>query len=745
MQIQTNQTSGYRTTKVKALLADPDYPYILSALFSGEIEQLAIEDGTVVLKKRVKISENPIRALAFNLKQYQILAGTDDGNVVILDSTNLNVVHSFMAHGDFIRSVAVNEHQNCFLTASDDNCVKLFDLRNYTLKNMYKDSKHFVMEVRFDSVDPTHFYTASLDGKVRKYSIFNTKRIETFYCRPEKSASLKTSTKKGIKNALSSLRTSKTISFKAFSNLSGVNSFDFVNKECLITANDDGYITMYDRSRNTALAMSKVHNGQINRVRNIGDGLFATCGNDGSVKVFDEMCKVEATMASNFKVWDLCIHNSHIVAGTDEEILVAKIVTEKRTVRAAGEKVFELRNRELFTTRVEDGVEKNLGSFDEGVVDFMPSKNGKVVAAISYDSIAFYSCLGLRQKLVVDSACDVLFADDSFYVVVDNTIKEYSNSYEEKQTFNLERVERILDEKDGYLLVATAENTLLLKEGITVEKLPSTEEGCIMHNTTGEKFVCLFEDERMLVCSGSRKNVVDLSVISYHSSGNTLFFSTETELRYGFIDQDNFISFELKNASCEILGLFNNTLICCDETKTVEHVSIDSKFIEFQLDVLVGRKPSTPVDSFRPRAIAFYESIGRLESALDLTANDSQKFEILLKLGQLEDASKIAGSRAKHSKLGEKHVELFHKTGDQKHLEKASESFYRAGDLGNLFYTDSLSTRTHLDYVGNRAKKDGALNLSLMAHFVNQNYSESYDLIKGTKYERMFRENFLEE
>ncbi|KAL4719728.1 hypothetical protein ACJJTC_004660 [Scirpophaga incertulas] len=85
-----------------------------------------------------------------------------------------------LAHDDFIRKIAVDEDNYRIVTVSDDNKTKLWDYRNgIVMVNRYKDSKHFVMDASFYPIDHNQFLTASLDGKVRLYSVANTKCIRS--------------------------------------------------------------------------------------------------------------------------------------------------------------------------------------------------------------------------------------------------------------------------------------------------------------------------------------------------------------------------------------------------------------------------------------------------------------------------------------------------------------------------------------------------------------------------------------
>lgn len=744
MKIQTNETNALRTPRVKCMISDPKYPYVLASNYTGEIQQLTVEDGTLVVKNTVKISDVPVRTLAFNLKNSQVFAGTDDGVVVILDSENLTVVNSFAAHDDFVRSIAISEHGNCFLTSSDDNCVKLFDLDSFTLKNLYNDSKHYVMDVKFDNVDPSLFYTASLDGKIRKYSIHNTKRLDTFYCRPQKSKSIKTNTKKGITNAISSIRTSKTISFNTFNNLSGVNSIDFLSKETIASVNDAGYFTLFDKNKNTTLNMFKCANGQINRIKKLSDGSFGICSNDGTFQIYDELCNHQATIHSNYKVWDFCVYNNAwVVIGTDEEFVCSRIITNKVVKKMDGNRVFILKQQELFSCKANDIVEKQLGSFDEEVIDFVP--NGKLVAATTFSGIYIYSIIGLRKKCTIEGGRDILFIDDGFYVIVEDSIRKYTKKFEEIAIYKLSGVERLLSASGDKLLVLTENNTILLEGGEVKNKFNQVEDGCILKDiSTSESVTCLFEDEGIIFNSDSEQFEDETTIISFVVQDNILYYSNDALIGYGFVHSGKFYHYEIAAGGMDLLGCHNHVLNCLNEKNNLEPVTISQEFINFQMGVLKEEEVGE-IDDFRNKAILFYESLGKYEKALEISVNENQKFEIHLKLGNYEEASKMATTPSKFNKLGEKYVAKYKETDNKTFLEKASECFYKSGNLKSLLYTDVFSGKKYLNYIGTEAKESGQVNVALLAFLANDDNENSYELLKHTKYERMFRENFLKQ
>ena len=229
----------------------------------------------------------------------------------------------------------------------------------------------------------------------------------------------------------------------------------------------------------------------------------------------------------------------------------------------------------------------------------------------------------------------------------------------------------------------------------------------------------------------------EIRIIEYKKEKVMLIFTTENEIMYGFVNKNKFYNFTIKVNEHGLLGFYENEIY-----SGTERFAIDELFINFQKEVLLNKNP-TVKDEFRQKAIVFYENVGLLDKALEITTNENQKFEIYLKLNNLEKAYEIAKTPAKFKKLGEKYVEIYKETKNKDMLEKASECFYNSGDLTNLFYTDVLSGKKYLKYVANKAKLGGQLNLALLSSFIDKEYEVCDKLLENTKFSKLFKENYI--
>ncbi|ORD96071.1 COPB2 [Hepatospora eriocheir] len=741
-----NKQINLRTEKVKALETLEGYPYIVAGLYSGDILLLTITD-TLEIVKSVRISDCPVRAVAISNSKKFILAGNDEGNVIILDSESLQVIKIINAHKDFIRSITISDYNSCFITSSDDCTVKLYDLNNFTCKQHYKDLKHYVMDTAFDRTEPV-FYTACLDGKIRVYSIHNNKRIDTLYCRTvdvEKS--------KGIKSVIKNISKKKiTTNFKSFNNLSGLNSVKFISDECFATVNDDGFLTIYDKNRKSVVMANKLFNHQGNKVKSFkyeNEELFGAVSCDGNCYIFKDYDNVIGSIETTCKIWDLCFYKNHILIGTDFEIIANQISVDTKLVRMSNDRIFTLSNSSIYMQKVEDMIEKDLGTLSN-IKDIIPSQNGKFLGVIFNDNvcnIGVYSILGLRKKLFVNNAYDIKF-DKKGCVYIHK--KDHIIKYDER--FNEIYMKKI---KSNESMLFISENKILLKTKTGIELIENNEDGkkILEINESGVKSgvvlnenIILFTKNGIIVYKDNKKvddNSINDEVTDYLVYDNTLVVLANYSLYFLLIGKEKIIKFPIRkvniSVSGKLLGAYNNEIFYLE--RKIDRIEIDKEYLDWQCEVLNGNLPLVK-DSFRHKAISFYESQGMYEESLKLCVNDNQKFEILVKLGDFNKAEELANSEVKFNRLGKAYLEEFKKTKEVKYLTKSSDCFYKSNDFTSLVLTDSFSNKKYLKEVGKQAKQQGQFNLSFMAYYKNKDYKICSELLKDTIYYELFRKNY---
>jgi coatomer subunit beta' len=81
-------------------------------------------------------------------------------------------VKEFEAHLDFIRCIVVHPKEALLLSCSDDQIICLWDMdKNFSLVRKYEEHRNFVMKLAINYKDLNLFASASMDQKVKIWSI----------------------------------------------------------------------------------------------------------------------------------------------------------------------------------------------------------------------------------------------------------------------------------------------------------------------------------------------------------------------------------------------------------------------------------------------------------------------------------------------------------------------------------------------------------------------------------------------
>lgn len=695
MEIQTNPIFTAKTPRVKCITSHPSFPDVLVCLFNGELR--LYDPKTFNVKKSAVVCDCPIRTAVIVPSMDCIFVGNDNGCILTVELGNLSVVETVKAHNDFVRKIVVDEHNQRMITVSDDNRTKLWSFGNgVVLINKYKDSKHYVMDVSLYPGDNGRFLTASLDAKVRMYSVASTNLLKTF---------------KGHEN--------------------GVNTIAFIGPDTFVTGADDRTVRVWDVKRQTALAVLRGHTKNVSTVRALKNG-FASCSEDGTVRFWtnDEYKLVEVLNMAG-RVWDLYSKDGKIFVGCDEELCVFQ---EHRSASIAvlreGKVFYNIKNT-IFTAKTDElGAYRELGTIEDSFESFSVNPNGKLIGVVTDSHVTVNSTLGMRKKYS-DNGKDIYFVDsDKFVYLKDSEIVTVSKN-EIESSIHIENLQRILYANTEYMILDVGK-TAVYKIG-SQDPIHDLGISVVKATIIREHFV-LFGDQIHIYNKKFEKiATLDYTVIHFAEHEGILFFSTSNKTFYLIIYQNKVHASQVKYYG-NLVGLRNNMIFYFSNGIITD--VIDIGFINFKRDFLDGTDV-TPSDKFRDKAIAFFESLGLHERALELCTDENQRFEILIKLNRLDDALSSANSPIKYAKLGKKFLDL-------NKIEKASECFKKSNDLDSLFLTDIFGKKKYLEYVATKARETGRNNLALLAAYKAKNYKQCADLLKDTPFYLAFNQSYLQ-
>eukprot|EP00483_Globobulimina_turgida_P008700 UN08718 len=159
-----------KSERVKCVDIHPKEPWILSALYSGNIFIWNFDTETIV--RTFEVSEVPVRTAKFIVRKNWLVCGTDDMHIRVYNYNTCEKIKEFEAHTDYIRSIVVHPTLPFILSASDDMSIKLWDWDNgWENSIIFEGHTHYVMQIAINPKDSNSFASASLDRSVKVWGL----------------------------------------------------------------------------------------------------------------------------------------------------------------------------------------------------------------------------------------------------------------------------------------------------------------------------------------------------------------------------------------------------------------------------------------------------------------------------------------------------------------------------------------------------------------------------------------------
>mmetsp|Transcript_21099 Transcript_21099/g.52325 ORF Transcript_21099/g.52325 Transcript_21099/m.52325 type:complete len:949 (+) Transcript_21099:80-2926(+) len=156
--------------RVKSVDLHPTEPWVLAALYSGNVMIWDYESGSLV--KSFEVSELPVRCAKFVARKQWFVAASDDMRFRIFNYNTMEKIKEFEAHADYIRCLEVHPSLPYVLSSSDDMTIKLWDWdRGFDCTQIFEGHAHYVMQVKFNPKDTNTFASASLDRSIKVWGL----------------------------------------------------------------------------------------------------------------------------------------------------------------------------------------------------------------------------------------------------------------------------------------------------------------------------------------------------------------------------------------------------------------------------------------------------------------------------------------------------------------------------------------------------------------------------------------------
>eukprot|EP01083_Nonionella_stella_P074337 201597_1 len=374
-----------KSERVKCVDIHPKEPWILSALYSGNIFIWNYDTETIV--RTFEVSEVPVRTAKFVVRKNWLVCGTDDMHIRVYNYNTCEKIKEFEAHTDYIRSIAVHPTLPFILSASDDMSIKLWDWDNQWENSIiFEGHTHYVMQIAINPKDNNCFASASLDRSVKVWGL-----------------------------------NSSVPHFQLEGHDRGVNCLSYYSggeRPFLVSGADDNLVKVWDYQTKTCIATLEGHSANISAVMFHPQLPIIMSGSeDGSLKIWhSNTYRLETTLHYAMeRVWTMAAMNTSnkVAIGFDEGTIMIKLGQEEPIVSMdSSGKVVWARNHEIQLTKIlrgknyltqSDGEELQLAADDLGSCEFYPNylrhnKNGQLIAVCGDGEYTIYTSLKLKHK-----------------------------------------------------------------------------------------------------------------------------------------------------------------------------------------------------------------------------------------------------------------------------------------------------------------------------------------------------------
>ena len=737
-----------RTGKVKSVDFHPIFNWILLGLYNGSIS--IYDYNTQSSVQYLEVTNCPIRTAKFMSEKNFIICGADDKKIRIYNYNTMEKVKEFEAHSDFIRCIVCHLKLPLFLSSSDDNTIKLWDVDNdFKLIRTYDEHKDFVMKLAINLKDYSMFASGSTDKKIKIWS-FN------------------------IGNSQLTLE----------GHLKGVNTVAFCplnDKPYLASGSDDMQVKVWDYTNKNCLFTFTGHESNMSSVCFHPElPLLITVAEDQLCKFWNiNTGKLEDTKIFGYDiVWDIGIQSDNNVVGfgCEEATLVVQMGSEEPlvTFNHSQSKIIYAMQNNLFSLNLKqvahetkDGElitipPKQLGSSEVFPNKIMYSPNGRYFSILS-DQDFIVSTSGVYRASCVGNCSDISWNDgDSFVIKDNNTVKIYNNLKEEKSFkpgFSFDNVfggPLFAVKTDEAIFLYDTENTIFIRK---IDVVPNK----IIWNEKKSKVALLCEDAMYILEVNYDKieeyieKVVDGEKADIDGCEEAFgdAFDIDGKILNGFFVDDVFIfensknkiSYTINDKIFNITTLSNrffllgylestNKIYLMNKNFQLISYSFPYSFIKYQLAIVEkdfeeAEKilPKIP-ETFIENVIKFLEKFELNELSYKITKNPNQKFSLAIKLKKLNEAYEIAQSSKNSEKLkmvSDLSIEL----GE---FDFAEKTMKEANDWnGLLLYYSSIQNRNKLNDFAKEAKDAGMFNVAFSSYFQLNNLNECLNILVDSR------------
>eukprot|EP00921_Rhytidocystis_pertsovi_P015616 GHVQ01024830.1.p1 GENE.GHVQ01024830.1~~GHVQ01024830.1.p1 ORF type:complete len:844 (+),score=76.21 GHVQ01024830.1:281-2812(+) len=749
-----------RTERVKSVCLHSSEPWVLSALYSGNVIIHDYNSQSVV--KSIEVSTLPIRCAKFVVRNQWIVTAGDDMNIRAYNYNTLEKLKVVEAHTDYIRYLAVHPSLPYLLSASDDMTVKLWDWdKDWQRLQTFEGHAHYVMMCQWNPKDFHIFATASLDRAIKVWGVnFPGAAAGGTITQPH---------------------------FSLMGHDRGVNCIEYSpngERPYIVSGSDDKTVRVWDYQTKQCIQVLSGH------TKNVSAAVFhphlpilISGGEDGTVKIWHSATyRLETTLSYMMdRVWSMSVirGGSAVALGYDEGTMVIKLGSDSPIASMHGGKIVWCKGSEIQSANLKlvddtvygDGERLPLSVKDMGSCEIFPQTinhhpTGRFIVVCGDGEYIVYTAQALRNK-TFGRAVDFVWSPEGHYAIRDEqgkitVFRNFAEHFSFKPAFQV-------DELFGGRLIGLRSSEFVCfydwEEYRMVRRIDVAPR-YVWWSDTGE-YVALGCAESFFVLRHD-KDAVSAAItagVADADDGIEISFdlvqevNEKVETAVWLADCFVYITSALRlqtfsggqietiaflERSMYVLGYLpdQNRIYLLDRDLSVVSYQLYLAFVEYQS--AIARKDFQAADQYfgsMPKALynrvaRFLEHQGHKEHALEVSQDPDHKFELAISLGKLQTCAEIIkGCSADSGSSGatiniSRWKQLADVSLEQGNFPLAMACFAEAQDYsGLLLIITAVGDSDALSQLAKKCADTGKVNIAVLAYILLRDLKACVDVL----------------
>lgn len=661
LRLEIKKKLSARSDRVKCVDLHPTEPWVLSALYSGNIFLWETETSSLI--KSWEVCELPVRSCKFIARRSQFICASDDMRLRIYNYNTMEKIKEMEAHADYIRFVEIHPTMPYILSSSDDMSMKLWNWeQNWECTSTFEGHAHYVMMCKFNLKDTNTFASASLDRTIKVWGL-------------------------GAQQPHFSLEGHER----------GVNCIDYYpggDKPYLLSGADDKTVKIWDYQTKACIQTLEGHSNNVCSVLfHPRLPVLVSASEDGTVRIWHATTyRAETTLNYGLeRAWSIAAaeESNGLAIGYDEGTIliklghdapVASLDTHTGKLVSANNNDIQSASLKGVAAKFTDGEKLNLATKDMGSCEIFPQNvqhncNGRFLVICGDGEYIIYTSQALRNKAfgqALDFAWSAVGTGDFAIRESLSRIKIFKN-FKEHQTIKapISASEGLFG---GACLAVKGPDCVCIfdwNEGTFICKI-DVAPSAVYWNETQELVLLVCEDQAFVL--EYKKDLVDSAVSDGSVSpeigvpgafepeheisekiekgqwvGDCFIFSNGGRLNY-FVGGITMTLAHLDQQSTGPLFMLGylpkeNKVYFMDRSRNVVSYRVLLAVLQYQtavvrhdFDSANAILPEIP-ESEHSSVARFLEAQGYKDVALQVSKDTDHKFDLALELGRLNDAT----------------------------------------------------------------------------------------------------------